>query len=358
LALAALVSSAGARAQAIDVKGTDGCVTEAGLRSAMQRYTARIELDPELRATVRSASQSLSFEVSRAGVVLAEREFESLPRRCAERVRAVAIAIALAFESAQARQSEAAAASEPARAGEPSSPSAEPAGTKAQKPGPSREAAPPTAQPASADESAEPVAEKGQEPPVADEEAVDAEQTAPLDAGNDRGGASVVLLAGGGVLLSVLPEPAAVLSLGAGFELGSLWQLEVAGIASPGVTTELADGLVDAQLYGGELKLCAGLPLGALRAAGCAGLAGGAVPARGRDFSVSGRSTLTGWTAALLAATLDMRVVGPLSLRIHAGLLGSFVRPTFEARVDGERRDATPFPIGGVLSAHVLWALP
>lgn len=355
--LAALTSSAGARAQAIDVKGADGCVTEARLRSAMQRYTAHIELDPELRAAVRSAGQSLSFEVSRAGVVLAEREFDRLPRRCAERVRAVAIAIALAFESAQARPNEAA-ASEPARTGDPSSPSAEPQRTKAQEPGPSREAAPPAAQPAIAEESAEPVAEEAQKPPVAEEDTVDAEQSAPVDADDDRGGAPVVLLAGGGVLLSVLPEPAAVLSLGAGFPLGSLWQLEVAVVASPGVTTELADGLVDAQLYGGELKLCAGLPLGALRVSGCAGLAGGAVPARGRDFSVSGRSTLTGWTAALLAATLDVRVVGPLSLRIRAGLLGSFIRPTFEARVDGERRDATPFPIGGVLSAHVLWALP
>jgi len=353
VAWSALAWSAGARAQAIEVTRDDGCITEAGLRAAMRRYAARVAPDPRLRVTVRPGESALSFELLRDDSVLAERSFETVPPRCTERVRVVAIAIALAFESVQA-QGDAALSTSSALA---STGAPAPASTGA--PAPTSSPPAPPAQEAATSAPEIPAKLDDAPPPSPDQPVAPAsEDQAPEPAAMSAGAVSVTLQAGGGVLLGVLPEPALVLSLGAGFALGELWRLELVGLAAPGVTTELSDGVVDAQLYGGQGSLCAGMPLGALRAAGCAGLAAAAVPARGRNFAVSARGTLTGWAAILLAATLDFPVVEPISLRIYAGLYGSLIRPTLEARVGDERRDATSFPIGSVLSVHVLWTLP
>jgi hypothetical protein len=341
----ALAWSSGARAQAVEVVGRDSCVTEAAITAAMKRYAARLERDPGLRARVSPSAQSLSFEVLRDDAVLAERAFETLPRRCVERVRAVAIAIALAFESVRARELEQAAAV----------PVTAPQGTAAPASAIEPANRPSNLEPKPAAEK-EPEKEPAEKKPAEErpsEEAKDGSEPEP-----DRDAPTLVIEAGAGVLVGVLPEPALTLALGVGLPLGRVLRLELTGLASPGVTTVLADGVVDAQLFGGQGALCAGLPWGVLRVAGCAGVAAAIVPATGSDFAVSGRSTTTGWTAGLVAATLDLRLAGPLSLRASAELLGSLVRPALEARIDGETRDATPSVLAGLLSMHVLWAVP
>lgn len=295
-----------------------------------------------LRARVRVAKPGASFELLREGVVLAEREFESLPRRCDERVQALAIALVLAFESVQAREREAVSVA-PTPAPAPQASTAPPAEAEAQS-----EATPAANERSEAEETAP---QQSQEEPRA------ASEAAPEPA-REAVASWLALHAGGGVLLGALPEPAWLLTLGAGIALTTALELELSVLASPGVSHALADGFVDAELYGGQGALCWSTPFGGLRAAGCAGFAAAAVPARGRDFAVRDRSVLTGWAAALLAGALELPLAGPVSARVYAGFYGSLVRPALAAKVDGARPDATPFPIGGVLLLQVLWALP
>lgn len=357
--------------------GGDGCVTERNVRAAMARYADRVAPDVTLSARVHVATPGLSFELVRGDAVLAERTFASVPQRCRERVRALAIALVLAFESVQQGVRANAGAAPPAATGKPSDATAPAVGgsTAVAQPAGDAARATPAEAPADVVRNDAPAAEQAQQPedaepaeeakPATEDEAREevaeqdeAEQAADDEAPIAPSEASLVLHAGGGILLGVLPEPAVLLTLGAGVPLGASLQLELSALASPGVSHPLADGVVDAQLFGGQGALCLGVPLGALRASGCAGLAAAAVPAQGSDFAVKDASTVTGWAAAALGAALELRLAGPISTRVFANLYGSLVRPSLEVKVDGARRDATPLPIGAAFLMQLLWALP
>lgn len=280
----------------------------------MRDYRAPRPLDPALRARVLvgADSASLSFEVLRGDAVLATRTFTSLPARCPERVRAVGIALALAFESVQ------------------------------------EEAERQSAQAASAP-SAAPAPPSGLAPPAPAAAAEPAERAADLE---------LALLAGTGVLIEVLPEAAWTLGLGASLGVSGALRLELRALASPGVSSPLAGGVADSQLVAGQAGLCLGERLGALRAAACGGVASGVALAQGRDFAVRSRSASAGWLAAALTAQLDWYLAPRVALRASVDAYGSLVRPSLEARIAGSRRRAEALPLGAQLSAHVLWALP
>jgi hypothetical protein len=104
LVLSTLASQATAHAQprfALEVDGAaDGCVTQAALGPRVAHWLKPDADVHELSVAVRAREAPLRFTLRRSGQPIAQRSFEVLPTRCADRLEAVAIAIALALEHA------------------------------------------------------------------------------------------------------------------------------------------------------------------------------------------------------------------------------------------------------------------
>jgi hypothetical protein len=299
-----------------------GCIDEPALRARVRHWLAPRALVPAAGVRVRVHADPVAFSVQRDGRNVARREFAVLPVQCANRLDALALAIAVALEHLAREQPSAFAAS-----GAPPAPAA---GTV---------------------DSAAREADQAAELPATDDVASRDPRAA------SRASIRYGVLAHASLWVEALPETAA--AFGLGLELGiDRWRFAAIALASTQTDTALADGRAQARFFGGRAQACLSLTAFApeLQAEPCAGLIAGVVPARGDGFPVERRATF-GYVAALLRLALRYPAQGMLSLRIAIDGLLNASRPELQVTGASSTSDSTAL-FGAAPSIELLVELP
>jgi hypothetical protein len=308
-----------------------GCINEPALRARVARWLGRDTTLAGLEVFVEAASEPPGFTVRRAGAVVAERRFESSPPRCADRVEALALAIALALEHAADAE----------RA------SQQPAGS--------------TGEAASTASTSEVAA--ATTPQAVDEEKIDRGATAeaPLDSSPDVTKASGVpararLHATGMVLAEVLPEPVIALGLGAELRLRALL-LGVALMASTESEQAFASGRASSQLLAGRLRACTLWAIVGLELEGCTGAHLGAALGAGRGYDRNTRATMA-WVAPLLRVGVRFPESSTVSLRVAVEGVVNLVRPRMVVDDGAEDHRVDGGAVAGSAGLEIVVAVP
>jgi hypothetical protein len=345
-----------------------GCISTRAVRARVAHWLKR---PPRagVGVVVHAASQPVSFSVEREGRVVAERSFEHLPAACAERVDAVALAVALAIEQAaentsEARPSDEAAATAGANAAAASGVQPEASGVAAKTPQASKPQDPgqQSAEPSAKEplETAPPEAAKPE--PARSPRAVNAGERSARDDGAAAATPSrshpgaLRLEAGASYLLGVLPSPTGLISVGIEWLVLPRFELRFAGVLVPASQTAFKGGSALSQVYGARVLACGLVLAGIFGVEGCAGGVGGVARATGEGFD-SNPSTTMAWLAAMARAGLRFPAEGAISLRIAADGLANLWRP--ELSVEGGRKQtASGHAFGAAGSIELLFALP
>jgi hypothetical protein len=321
--------------EVLDVERDEArCITEGALRRRVAHWLRADAELADIEVKVHAAAEPLTFTVRRRGEIVAERRFDVLPRRCADRVEAVALAVALGLEHAAS------------------------GGTLATQPAPATgaEGATPSAE---AEAEAEAAAE-----PAATEAATARTPSppAPAEAGpaasrSDGEAPRVYAHATGAVLIEVMPS--AMIALGAGGELQfDRMRFALSAIATTESEHALARGVASSQLFAARPRACLLWIAAGLELEGCAGAVLGAAVARGNGYDDEMRATMA-WVAPLLRAGLRYPQTGTLSLRLALEGMVHVVRPRLRVAVDeAEASTAAAGPVGGGVGLELVVAIP
>jgi hypothetical protein len=226
-------------------------------------------VDARIAVEVRGEGGVVSFVVRRDNQDPAVRTFDRLPVVCADRRKAVALAIALAIDSTLLDS-----------LGEPPAPPAsgpQPATPPAPSPPPARAAA-------------------------------DSRRL------HIRG----TLI--GGALFKVLPKSAYSVYAGAELGWGDVFDLRLGALGTSTTQSDIRSGTADAALWAARIDGCVPLASGVVWPRACAGTAAGAVHASGRGFQTSLNPNVP-WASAIVR--LDARVRLGAAMALEAGVDGS-----------------------------------
>lgn len=263
----------------VSVSTSDLCMTAEPLITRIVHWRRHDQLDGRISVRVLDRSGVLAFDILFQGRVVAERTFDRLPRECATRRDAVALAVSLALDHVVQRREEIAA--EFAVLPPPAPTTVNPS-----------DAAPSANAPTTAEFTPDSAAGAG-----------DSDDR--LQLGFAVGAA---LLVHGLPGLSALGEVA--IELSRGWIMGRLGVL-----ASTSTSASLIDGEVSTRLVGGRADLCVVHPVSTLAVIGCGGMQAGAVHMTGKGFAESSTSVqpwVSGSARAMLEwprGTLRMRLV-------------------------------------------------
>jgi len=279
-----------------------GCITERALRPRVARWLVADAEFAEVEVVVHAAAEPPTFSVRRRGEQVAERRFDVSPARCADRIEALALAIALALEHAAGDRSSSGEAATPPR-------------TAAATPAATAPAAAPTADPQPAPEV------------TAERDAAPATPGSAITNGSEPAAdrARVHLHAAGAVLVAAMPEP--LIAFGAGGDLqldGLLFGLSL--IATTESEQVFARGVAASQLFAARLRACMLWDAAGVELEGCAGTLVGAARASGTGYDEDMSATM-GWIAPLLRAGIRFPRSGPLSLRLALEGMVNLVQP-------------------------------
>jgi hypothetical protein len=347
-----------------------GCIAQRSLSARVAHWLKR---PPQagVAVVVHAASQPVSFSVEREGRVVAERSFEHLPASCADRLDALALAVALAIERAAESTigdqsiADAAVASTAASAGVQADTSTGEAKPQASKPeAPAQASSEPSAKGEAAP--APPQAAKPAPTQVASAATPAAKQDSARDdrtqaSSNPRLRAGALRLeAGASYLWGVLPSPTGLISAGLEWIVAPRLELRFAGVLVPASETALTGGSAHSQVYGARVLACGLVRAGVFGIEACAGGVGGVVRATGKDFESNPSATMA-WFAAAARLGLRFPADSAISLRIAADGLANIERP--ELRVvsverGGQLQTASGHKLGAAGSIELLFALP
>jgi hypothetical protein len=339
---------------ALRVRGGAGCVTTPALRTRIAGYLSPGEIAGGLAIEVDLSRQPAGFRVLRGGALIAERRFEWLPTRCAERRDAIALAIAVAIEHSVAPvdvvpDSDSAPLATAAEGTET------PASALDAPPSPPRRAA------AQAPEAPPAAAEGDDAPADVDARAAEPSQEPAPGAAADRQGPAAqrpserfMLRAGGLYLVDALPTPAAALTFGAEYAVLPELRVGLAGLVSARVELAFEGGRVENQLFGGELVGCVNTPFLSMILLGCTGTTAAYVHARGFDYTIEQQDGMV-WFAVLLRGAIELPATSTLAFRVVADARVNLLRPELSL----ERPGSSPLthavsPLGGSIGADLI----
>lgn len=359
---AASPGAASAQALANEVQTTvegdgRGCVSQSALSRRIVHYLSRTAHVPaDLHIHVRAPKTGVTeFELGQAGTQIAVRRFDSLPKTCADRVNAIALAIAVAVEQA--------ALAEPAPP--PTAARNEPAVEVAITPPPSAAGTSnsedtaslsakirPDTQPAAAPQSSRKTEDDGDgqnqeaeadaakpNPPLAPGQLPDNSSEGPRDGTRndaESNGESADLRfsmhAGGGLMFEVLPAAAVAGVVGGELSFGELLDLRLSGFATAEVESRYDNGSASTQVFGVRCVVCHRLRFAWSALQLCAGVLGGQLVARGDGYYYDNDSERLYWIAALVRAGFRLFDAGPFAMELNLESYVNIRRPsvTFE----------------------------
>jgi len=296
-------------AEAMQVEGGGACVDAASLAERVSHWLDRDLIGSEFRVELRLGSGSrASFTLHREDHESAERTFPSLQGNCAERVDALALALAIALDpEAVSRRVEAQAfpgGDEGTAGAEAPEPNERPAGPEEPL-----------------EDDGEPRSASGEDAPVGGE--VDP-ATKPT---RER---RFALALGGGLLWGGLEAAAPFALLAVDIAPHAALRLRIAALLSGARQSVLGTSAYDARLVGGELGVRAGGAFGRWRLEGEAGLTVAAVLAQGQGFGedlrarrpwvavTAGPRARVALTEAWAIAVSVQALIALLRARVHA----------------------------------------
>ncbi|HKP57751.1 MAG TPA: hypothetical protein VJV78_13560 [Polyangiales bacterium] len=302
-----------------------GCLSERALKRRIAYFTndnpQNFGFDVHVRAR---ADGYTEFELERGGSSVAVRGFPTLPEACAERVDAIAIAIAIAMEQADSLAGTPVEGAPPPVQQAPANgviASALPADASARElPADARDTtSPDDAPPVRTDEA-------GAKAPPADMRR-DTPPPTPASRPGKRPADRYSVRAGAGVLFGLLPSPVVAALAGGDIGIfdGSLY-ISVSALLSGQTRDDLATGQLTAQLVAGRGALCYRVQTEWVALCVCPGVSIGGYITHGDDYDQDRDANLP-WVAAF--AHTGLRVFdGALKLELSVEGYANIVRPS------------------------------
>jgi len=249
-------------ADAVSVTSVDPCMPSEPLIARITHWRTHDRLDARISVRVFDRAEQLSFEILFQGRSVADRTFDVLPRDCAARRDAIALAVSLAIDNVVQRREEIA-----------------------------------------AQIAAEPAATPPSTPPAAPTDAPTTDDVPALEPQAPRRALELGLVLGGAAAVHVLPgvaalgEAAVELSVGQFMARAGLMGSSVGGVA-------LSDGRLRTDLLGGRTDLCLVQPISSVSVIGCMGMSAGTVRMVGSRYTQSSSSAQL-WVASSARVALE-----------------------------------------------------
>ncbi len=271
----------------------DACLDHHLLAAEVESWLGQHDVDVAITVEVRGHGDAAALEIRRVGEPPVTKTFDMLPAVCRARRRAVSLAIALAIEQT-----------------------------------------------------------------LIDHNVLDAPPTASSVAlppaprsGTKRLSAQV----GGAVFAGVLPQPAFAAAGGCGLSVDDRTSVRALGLVTEQVEAALTPGTIATRLIAARLDGCFDHPMGVMRGAVCAGVAGGVVTATGHDLDES-RTTRRPWAGAQLRLATRFPATEAVSVQLAVEGMITLLRPRVHVEdADGDEVEARTFPsIGGGVSLELV----
>jgi hypothetical protein len=308
---------------AVAITSTGQCLKPAAVAFELERLRPRQPGDGRLRLDIREGQRDVTVEFYRDGRLAGDRSFDDVPSHCGERIRLVAVAIAVALERLLEAEAKAE-ADEAARA----------------------------APPASLDDAPAVVAPvEGAPPPL--ENRAPAPSTK-LPGPRESIALDVFMAPAAEAAVGVTPAVGAGAALDVGLYLGRRLSFGASGHWLVGLPYDLGPGEVEARLLVVALGGCF-TPYEArpLRVAACSRVLGGSWRAVGRGYGRDSEATQA-WLAVEVGPRAEVALSKHIALHVEADVLVPFTRPTLEIRDRSEILRATTPAVGALLSAGPL----
>ena len=295
-------------ADSIVVTQSDDCVTQESLVNSVAAWLGKSTIDQALQVIVRVETRGLSFELTRDGVISAERHFDVLPSACPSKLRAVSLAIAIAIDQ---RVLERVGTDEPSGDG-----------------GISATDVPPTPENEITNGGEEGEAEGGEEG-----EGTRTAEAVSSAAGTVEGGAVQVtqtrrlrMLVGAGLTGKVLPGASFAAEAGLELLIRRPYSLRLGVLTTNTVATGLGMGRVDTRLIAGQMAACRERALPPADLGLCLNASVGVLRAQGAGYDAT-FTTHRPWSGVGVGIFAQYPRRGSYGLRLKADVIATLLRP-------------------------------